>query len=673
MGNIAAILGSAFVPPSEPRHDPPEVQLAEAMRAAGINPPSAIKLDGKLHRFDSFTKGKPGHDKSGWYCCFPDGVPAGRFGCWRADIEVTWRADVGRELSIVEQMAHTKRMAEAIKARDAELQRTREVAADKAYGIWHSLESSPAAPDHPYLARKGVQPHGARVTGDGRLVLPLYSPEGDLASLQYIAADGEKRYHLGGQTSGCFWMVGQPDGTGPLYIAEGFASAATVAEQTGRPCYVAYSASNLPKVAGALRAKHGPALDLVIVADNDAGGVGQKCANKAVSSYGARVVLPADTGQDINDYRAAGGDVAALLSIAAKAKPASALTFTRVGDLKYRPPEYLVDGLLETEILGLMFGEPGCGKSFLAVDLALCIATGTPFHGRAVKQGPVFIIAGEGHNGLTRRFVAWSTAMGVDITNAPLFVSDRPAQFLDESSALEVAAAVHTLAADYGAPLLIEIDTVARNFGNGDENSTKDMNQFIAAIDKLTAEFPGSSALLVHHTGHTEKQRARGSIALKGALNSEYRVEKNKDIITFTCTKMKDGPEPAPISFELKSVELDEGASSAALVETEAKVQTKRLSNGQRVALHAFCASAESKGQFSDEGHFQGLSEADWRAEFYAWHKSNNPDAKQDSARKAFNRARDELIALGQLRPERELLLATDVGDISAISLRRGG
>ena len=66
------------------------------------------------------------------------------------------------------------------------------------------------------------------------------------------------------------------------------------------------------------------------------------------------------------------------------------------------------------------------------------------------------------------------------------------------------------------------------------------------------------------------------------------------------------------------------------------------------------------------------MSEADWRAEFYAWHKSNNPDAKQDSARKAFNRARDELIALGQLRPERELLLATDVGDISAISLRRG-
>jgi putative DNA primase/helicase len=667
MGDIVSILGRAFEPTPEPRHDPPEVQLADDMERAGIKPPDSIRLDGKLHRFD-IAKG----DKAGWFIAWSDNVPAGRFGDWKNGIDEKWRADIGRELSPVEQMAMAQRQREAQDARDAALAKSRNVAAETVQTIWERAASSPATPDHPYLARKGIQPHGARATGDGRLMMPLYTPEGVLASLQYIDADGDKRYHPGSQTGGHYWMIGQPDGTGPLYIAEGFATAATVAEETGRPCAVAYQASNLEPVAGALRAKHGPALDLVIVADNDKSGTGQKYANKAAASHGARVVLPPVIDQDINDYRAAGGDVGALLRIAAKAKPASAFAFTRVGEMQSRPPEYLVNELVETSSMGNMFGDPGHGKSFLAVDLALCVATGTPFHGRAVKQGPVFYIAGEGHNGLKRRFDAWAKARGVDISEAPLFVSNRPAQFLDEASALEVAAAVEALADQYGSPTLIEIDTVARNFGNGDENSTKDMNQFIAAIDHLRMQYEGCTALVLHHTGHGDKQRARGSIALKAALDCEYRVEKNDNVITFTCTKMKDGAEPEPIAFELKSVELDEGTSSAVLVETEARLKAKRLSPGQTVALHAFCAAAASKGQLDHEGQFSGLSEADWRAEFYAWHKANNPEAKQDSARKAFNRARDDLLDCKRLRCDGELFFPTDAGDLAAISMRSG-
>ena len=71
------------------------------------------------------------------------------------------------------------------------------------------------------------------------------------------------------------------------------------------------------------------------------------------------------------------------------------------------------------------------------------------------------------------------------------------------------------------------------------------MGKFIAAIDSVKAEFSGSSIMLVHHTGHSEKQRARGSIALKGALDTEYRLDKVGDEITLTNTKMKDA-EPPP-------------------------------------------------------------------------------------------------------------------------------
>ena len=65
----------------------PEQQLIDAIAYEGINPPLSVVLDGKIHRFKS-TAGK-GHDKNGWYVAFSDGRPAGHFGCWRRQIDVS--------------------------------------------------------------------------------------------------------------------------------------------------------------------------------------------------------------------------------------------------------------------------------------------------------------------------------------------------------------------------------------------------------------------------------------------------------------------------------------------------------------------------------------------------------------------------------------------------------
>jgi len=247
MADLSNIFGGPWSPPKEIKPEPPEVQLAEAMRKADLNPPANLVFDGKLHRFNSGTKGKAGHDKPGWYCVFPDGVPAGRFGCWRAGVEVTFVANIGRDLTDAERMANARRLAEARAIRDAETRRSREVAAETVSTIWSS--GMAASPDHPYLVRKGIAPSGARVTGDGRLMVPLYTPENDLSSLQYIDSEGGKLYHAGGQTGGCSWVIGSTDEAGVIYLAEGFATAATIHEVTGRPCFVAYSASNLVPVA----------------------------------------------------------------------------------------------------------------------------------------------------------------------------------------------------------------------------------------------------------------------------------------------------------------------------------------------------------------------------------------------------------------------------------------
>ena len=147
MVDITRIIGGAWTPAEPPRIDPPDVQIKDAMILAGITPPDDIIFDGKIHRFRSGTKGTPGQDKSGWYVVYGDGVPAGRFGCWRAGFETPWRADVGRTLSVVEEMAYTRRIAEAKAAREAEQAQQREVAAATVETIWTG--ASGASAEHP--------------------------------------------------------------------------------------------------------------------------------------------------------------------------------------------------------------------------------------------------------------------------------------------------------------------------------------------------------------------------------------------------------------------------------------------------------------------------------------------------------------------------------------------
>jgi putative DNA primase/helicase len=232
MSSLENVLGGPWAPPPEKLVAPPGVQqLIDAMKAAGLEPPDEIHFDGKIHRFRSGTKGSPGHgDKPGWYLVFGDGIPAGRFGCWRAGMEITWRADVGRKLTEFEEMAHARRINESKVLREAAQERQHKVASETVEKIW--LSGIAAHPDHPYLKRKGIQTHGVRTTGDGRLMVPLYDADGTLATLQYIDDDGGKLYHPGGQTGGKYWMVGTMDEPGVLYVAEGYATAATIHEAT---------------------------------------------------------------------------------------------------------------------------------------------------------------------------------------------------------------------------------------------------------------------------------------------------------------------------------------------------------------------------------------------------------------------------------------------------------
>ena len=574
MADLTNILGGSWSPPAEVKADPPELQLRDAIEQSGITPPKDISLDGKMHRFNSGTKGKGGHDKSGWYIAYGDGVPAGRFGCWRAGMEMTWRADVGRKLTPSEEMANVRRMSEAKAARDAELAKSREVASNTVEKIWS--EATAAHPDHPYLSRKGIGVNGARVTGDGRLVVPLYNPNGTLSSLQYIDREGGKLYHAGGQTGGCSWMVGTMDEVGVLYVAEGFATAATIHQVTGRPCLVAYSASNLVPVTGTARDKYGPTQEIVIVADNDASNTGQKYADQASAKFGARTIMPPFQG-DANDYVAAGGDLSVLLIPPVSDWLIPADEFCT----KPAPIKWMVKNWIQEDALIMIHGPSGGGKTFVALDWCLHIASDLAnWNGHRVKNGTVVYLAGEGHHGLRSRISAWKQHHGVN--SVKMWLSRAGCDLNTPEGYMRVVEAIRALPE---IPKVIVVDTLHR-FLSGDENSAQDAKTMIDACAALMREF-GCSIILVHHTGVSDEaqHRARGSSAWKGALEIEISVvpAKGDGPIQIVQRKSKDAEEAKPVYGELTLVPINgwfdedgEQVSSAVLTQTEAPPETRK-------------------------------------------------------------------------------------------------
>lgn len=234
-----------------------------------------------------------------------------------------------------------------------------------------------------------------------------------------------------------------------------------------------------------------------------------------------------------------------------------AFRLVRACDMEFKAPSWLVRGILEWDGTVGVFGDPAVGKTQLALGIGASVAVGCDFHGHEVKQSPVIYIAGEGGNGLRRRTRAWEIARGQSLEGAPLFMSTKATALTDMDEAEALMAEVDAVAREHGAPGLVVVDTVARNFGPGDENSTQDMGAFIAAADRIRARY-ACTVLLVHHTGHGDKSRARGAMALKGALDAEYRLEKDDDgTVRMTATKMKDAAEPEPLAFRIAQVELD--------------------------------------------------------------------------------------------------------------------
>jgi hypothetical protein len=212
-------------------------------------------------------------------------------------------------------------------------------------------------------------------------------------------------------------------------------------------------------------------------------------------------------------------------------------------------PQWLLDGILPQQGFVALISDPGEGKSFLAIDWSLSIASGKDWHGRSVSQGSVAYVMGEGTLGMGPRFEAWQVARGPLPANQLLAIRE-PVQLHIPGEVESLQAVLDQLNV---SPRLIVFDTFSRCFVGGEENSAKDAGEWIQGALRLQQRY-SATVLLLHHLTKGKKD-LRGSGALKGAADAVIKLKKSKGgIITASCEKQKEAEPFDAFSMLMRSV-----------------------------------------------------------------------------------------------------------------------
>ena len=332
----AHLARSLFTRWASPIAGDPVTEFAAALGEAGLIIDGPPQMDGSLHRVR--VQGDKRGARSGAYIGHLDHRPAGFIQNFKTGEKRNWKAASASPLT-AEERAQLSRIMTA--ERDRREKARKAIHAETCRLLEDFLASLPlAGRDHPYLQRKGVDAHGLLLnikgplaihggapipqswSARGDLILPISDVGGGLISAQCIDANGRKTYPRGGRVGGGYHLIGDPQETGLLVIAEGYATAATIHELTGFTVAIAFNAGNLAQVARGFR-ETDPDLPILIASDNDhlkprerlpngrpKPNTGREAAEQAAAAAGGIALLPRfaadDPGTDWNDLAAKG-------------------------------------------------------------------------------------------------------------------------------------------------------------------------------------------------------------------------------------------------------------------------------------------------------------------------------------------------------------------------------
>lgn len=251
------------------------------------------------------------------------------------------------------------------------------------------------------------------------------------------------------------------------------------------------------------------------------------------------------------------------------------------------PPEWLIEGIVPAGGLIGLYGAPGAGKSFVAIDMALSVATGDAWQGHKVERGNVVYISAEGGTGIGKRVLAWLVTHGIEPHEAKIawLIESIPIHADSEQMATLMNRIVDEIDI---RPSLVVVDTLARCF-DGDENQQEDMGRFIAGIDTLRHDL-GAAVMIVHHT-RLGGDRERGNTAFRGAADAMMALSHEGAEIMLACDKQKDAEEFATISLKRTPVE---GTDSCVILSPKVAVSLEK-----DLRIKEILAILEEKGPLS--------------------------------------------------------------------------
>lgn len=353
----------------------------------------------------------------------------------------------------------------------------------------------------------------------------------------------------------------------------------------------------------------------------------------------------------------------------AKETPHKTLTLEAWDEIKDEPVEWLVEKVIPKRGFVALYGPPGSFKSFIALDLAAAIARSAPWMGQASTpsdHGAVIYIAGEGHGGIGARIKACRIHHQIE-EGIPIYILRHQINLrssADDINSLMIAVAELAETRQIKVDLIV-IDTLARAFGGGNENSSEDMGAFITSCGHLQQVFE-AALLVIHHSGKDQAKGLRGHSSLLGAVDTELELLRFDDQPrgVVTISKQKDGEDGVRYGFEMVEIEIDEPSEnplsldeprkSLAVNPADAEAQAKqhearivglnRSGKGkkQMLAVEALRDVINRKGTHwkVSMGVRKCARVEDWRAEFAQ--KMGNDEAGSAAFRAAWKRVRSD-------------------------------